>query len=36
MLNEISLSEKYNYILFHSYMESNEQNELVSKTEPDS
>ena len=36
MLSEISQSEKDTSILFHSYVESNEQTELTSKVETDS
>ena len=36
MLSEISQSEKANTIWSHSYVESNEQTELTSKTETDS
>ena len=35
-LSEISQQRKTNTIWFHSYVESNEQNELTSKTETDS
>ena len=35
ILNEISQSEKDNYLRFRSSVESNEQTELTSKTEPD-
>ena len=33
MLSEINQSEKDKYHIFHSYVESNEQTELTSKTE---
>ena len=36
MLSEINQSEKDKYHIFHSYVESNEQTELTSKTEIDS
>ena len=35
-LSEIRQAEKYKYLWFHSYVESNEQTELTSKTETDS
>ena len=36
VISEISQSEKTNTIGFHSYVESNKQTELTSKTEKDS
>ena len=36
MLSEISQSEKDKYHMIHSYVEFNEQNKLIRKTETDS